>query len=69
MSILSVDINHGQVIVFDETMSLEERVQGVLASGAIQFVLPPREMDDLFMVDGAAYSRIDIGDPVERCRE
>ena len=35
LSILSVDINKGQVIVFDETMSLEDRIQGVMASGSV----------------------------------
>jgi predicted acylesterase/phospholipase RssA len=69
VSIASVDIVTGQVIYFDETMSIEDRLNAVLSSAAIPFAFPPVTLDDLTMVDGSVFSTVSLGDPIERCRE
>jgi len=57
------------VVVFDETMTNEERVAGIISSTAISFAFPPQFIDDMTLVDGSLFSTVSVGDPIERCRE
>ena len=69
LSIISVDIITGQIICFDETMPLEDRISAILSSSAIPFAFPPVTLDNLNLVDGSVFSAVSLGDPIERCRE
>ena len=63
-------MTQGQVIVFDETLPIEERVDAVLSSTTIPFVFPPiQDLTDLYLVDGGIFNTVSVGDPIERCRE
>jgi len=50
-------------------MSAQDRVKAVIASASIPGVFPPVEMGDMQLVDGGLFTNINIGDPIERCRE
>ena len=59
----------GQAVYFDESLSLEERLDAIISSSAISFAFPPEEIDDMYLVDGSLWSTLSLGDPIERCRE
>ena len=41
----------------------------IMASASIPFAFQPREVEDMYLIDGGAFSNVAIGDPIERCRE
>ena len=65
---MSCDLNNGQTVIFDETMSLEERVDCIISSTTVPLAFPTVKLDDMVLVDGSLFSTISIGDPIERCR-
>ena len=73
LSFHATDMVKGRVVVFDETVPIEERIDAIIASTSVASVFPPVEMwagdEHLDMVDGAVFSRMAIGDPIERCRD
>lgn len=50
-------------------MPEEIRAKALLGSAAIPFVFPPIEIGDWALVDGGTFQNLDIGDPIDRCRE
>lgn len=56
-------------MIFDESMTVEERARSVISSTSIPFAFEPVKIDDMELVDGSMYSNVSIGDPIERCRE
>lgn len=69
LSVLSGDINNGQILVFDETLTDEERVDAIVSSTSIPFAFDPVELDGHSLIDGSIFTAVSIGDPIERCRE
>ena len=69
LSVLSGDINNGQILVFDETLTDEERVDAIVSSTSIPFAFPPVNIGEHTLVDGSIFTAVSIGDPIERCRE
>jgi predicted acylesterase/phospholipase RssA len=69
ISIQSVDLNTGAVVIFDETIPLEIRTKVIMSSAAIPAFFPPIEIDDLKLVDGGVFQNISLGDPIAKCRE
>ena len=69
MSFTAIDISNGQVVIFDETVPYEDRVQAVISSTSIPFAFTPQRMDGSDLIDGGLFSGISLGDPIERCRE
>ena len=55
VTIQSVDLNTGQVVIFDETVPMEIRNQVILSSATIPAIFPPVEIDDLHLVDGGNF--------------
>ena len=41
----------------------------IVSSASIPFAFPPRDVDDMALVDGGLFSNVSIGDPIQRCRE
>ena len=66
---MTCDLNKAQPIILDETMQNDERIEMIMASASIPFAFQPREVEDMFLIDGGAFSNVAIGDPIERCRE
>ena len=50
-------------------MTNDSRVDMIMASASIPAVFPPIHMDDMWLVDGGVFQALDIGFPVQRCRE
>ena len=69
LSVASVDLDGGQVVLFDESLSNEERVNTLISSAAVPFAFPFEEIDGMALVDGSLFTTISIGDPISRCRE
>ena len=69
ISIQSVDLNTGHVVIFDETVPMEIRNQVVMSSATLPSIFPPVEIDGMQLVDGGNFQNIAIGDPIVRCRE
>jgi len=69
ISMQSVDLKTGQVVIFDETTPMKIRNLAIKSSTAIPIVFPPVEIDDMYLIDGGAFQNINIGDPIERCKE
>lgn len=57
------------MIIFDETLTNEERIDAIMSSTAIPFIFTPVLMDDKVLVDGGIFSTVSMGDPIARCRE
>ena len=69
LSIQSVDLKTGRIVLFDENVPEEIRIKSLISSASIPFVFPPVEIDDFLLVDGGNFMNLDIGDPIDRCRE
>ena len=55
VAIQSVDLNTGQVVIFDETVPMEIRNKVIRSSASIPAIFPPVEIDDLHLVDGGNF--------------
>lgn len=73
LSVLSVDLKQGYVVIFDETMRPEERVDAFLSSTSITMAFPAVDMqvqeEPVLLVDGSLYATITFSELIERCRE
>ena len=55
VAIQSVDLNTGQVVIFDETVPMEIRNDAIRSSASIPAVFPPVKIDDMHLVDGGNF--------------
>lgn len=55
ISIQSVDINTGHVVIFDETVPIEIRNSMVMSSATLPSIFPPVEIDGMYLVDGGNF--------------
>ena len=55
ISIQSVDLNTGHVVIFDETVPMEIRNQVVISSATLPSIFPPVEIDGMYLVDGGNF--------------
>ena len=69
LSFIATDLISGQPVVFDETISNEERVDALIASTSIPMIFPPKDIDNYSFADGAVFSTVSLGDLIARCRE
>lgn len=56
-------------MIFDENVTDEIRTDSLLSSASIPSAFPPVKIDDMVLVDGGTFQNLDIGDPIDRCRE
>jgi hypothetical protein len=67
----AVDINTGEIVIFDETISAEHRAMAVIASASIPLMFPP--VSDLnphqMVVDGGLFSNLEMDESILKCRE
>ena len=71
VNILSVDLNTGDVIIFDETTPVEKQPQAMVASASIPMFFPPQEnlIENTALTDGGLFTQVQIDEPIIRCRE
>lgn len=67
----AVDINTGDIIIFDETISPEHRAWAIIASASIPLVFPPVNQinSHQMLVDGGAFSNVEMDEAILKCRE
>ena len=53
---LSVNIANSQVVIFDESIPNNIRLEAIFSSASIPFVFPPVELDGMFLVDGGSFT-------------
>ena len=58
LNIISVDLNTGDVIIFDETTPIEKQPAAIIASASIPGVFPPTEslIDHSALADGGLFT-------------
>lgn len=66
-SYLTVDVNTGQAVIFDETTPIEIRNKSILASASLPGTFPPVEIDGMFLVDGGTFQNALVSEPIARC--
>ena len=69
--VMAVDINSGEEVIFDETTPKEDLTWGIIASASIPLVFPPvSEINEhQMLVDGGAFSNVEIDESILKCRE
>jgi len=68
ISFHSVDVQTGQLVVFDETIPPDEIVPLARSSASIPFIFDAQEFEHMYLIDGGT-SKINIAlaDPINRC--
>lgn len=69
LAILAVDLNTGEIVIFDETMPSKYIWEAVYASSSYPIVFPPTYIDKKTLVDGGLFTNIDISESIVKCRE
>ena len=64
IAIQAVDINTGETVIFDETTPQEKMVPALRGSSAIPLVFPPQIIDDMVLVDGGAFTNLDMNEAI-----
>ena len=60
LNIISVDLNTGDVIIFDETTPIEKQPTAMMASASIPGLFPPKEnlIDHAALADGGLFTQV-----------
>jgi len=69
ISIGTTDANTGNLIRYNESLSLSDLVEAVMSSAAVPCVFPYQEFNGYTFFDGGVASMIDIAGAIERCLE
>jgi predicted acylesterase/phospholipase RssA len=67
----AVDLNTGEIVIFDETVPAEHRAWAIAASASIPLVFPPISQINPYqmLVDGGAFSNVEMDEAILKCRE
>ena len=55
LSIQSVDLLTGKIVIFDETIPEDQKVDALFSSASIPGIFPPTELDQFQLVDGGTF--------------
>jgi predicted acylesterase/phospholipase RssA len=71
LNILSVDLNTGDIVIFDETTPVEKQPDAMMASASIPVLFPPQEtlLEHAALADGGLFTQVQIDEPIIRCKE
>lgn len=69
IALLSVDMNTGEIIIFDETTPEHAMVDAVISSTSIPSIFPLVAMDHKQLGDGGVFANLDISESIIKCRE
>lgn len=60
LNILAVDLNTGDVIIFDETTPIDKQPDTMIASASIPAMFPPQEtlIDHAALADGGLFTQV-----------
>lgn len=65
----AVDLNTGNVIIFDETIPPEDLAKVIIASASIPIAFEPVQLNGYTLVDGGLYTNLQFGDAITKCRD
>ena len=69
LAIQSVDLDTGEIVIFDETTPRDKIAHAIKSSASIPIFFPPELMDDRALVDGGLFTNLDLSEAVLNCRE
>ena len=67
ISFHSVDVQTGQLIVFDETIPADDIALLIKSSASIPFIFEAPQFEHMFLIDGGTAINIALADPIIRC--
>ena len=56
-------------MIFDETLPSDKFINAILASAAIPYIFPTIDMDGKTLIDGGAFSDLDLSEAILKCRD
>ena len=69
IALLAVDLDTGEIVIFDETTPHRFMSDAVIASASIPTVFPPVSFDHKTMVDGGIFANVDVSESIIKCRD
>ena len=69
IAIQSVDLNTGEIVIFDETTPIEQTKDAILSSASIPVIFPVVRIDHQVLVDGGTFTNLDLSEGIIKCRE
>lgn len=64
IALQAVDMNTGNVVIFDETTPHDKMAEAMRASAAIPIIFEPVLMDDMVLVDGGVFTNLDLNEAI-----
>lgn len=69
IAIQSVDLNTGEIVIFDETTPTDQTKYAILSSASIPVIFPVVYLDHKVLVDGGVFTNLDVSEGIIKCRE
>jgi predicted acylesterase/phospholipase RssA len=65
-----VDLNTGEIVIFDETTPQDDIASVITASASIPIIFPPViTADNKVLVDGGTFSNLDMSEAIIKCKD
>jgi predicted patatin/cPLA2 family phospholipase len=65
----STDISKGDVVVFDETVDEETRIDAIISTASIPVIFPNVNLHGHTLIDGFVYENLGMTEAITKCRE
>jgi predicted acylesterase/phospholipase RssA len=66
---MAVDMNTGEIVIFDETTPHKYIPDAVVGSASIPVAFPPTHIDGKTLSDGGVFAHSDVSESIIKCRE
>ena len=66
---MSVDLNSGHAVVYDETLPEDIRLKAVMSSGSVEAMFPLVEIGDYALGDGGIFANTPLVEAIQKCRD
>ena len=65
-----MDLNTGEIVIFDETTPQDDIASVITASASIPIIFPPViTADNKVLVDGGTFTNLDMSEGIIKCKE
>lgn len=64
-----MDVNTGNIIIFDETVPDDIRYKAVKSTASIPGFFSPVEIGELRLVDGGTFENLGLAEAIVKCRD
>lgn len=65
----AVDLNTGEVVIFDETTPIEQMPAMVLSTGSLPVAFEPIILAKQTLVDGGVFTNLDMSEAILKCKD